>query len=182
MYLLFPIISTRRARSPFIRLTGLRPRHRAHHRSRPGQVPPMPRWCRVPPTPKGIRSRSSRNSIPRCCSCQRQCRAHTLLACSLARPPCLSILAAHSLAHPLDLDLVSLHSGTNTSTSARTPRPPFSSTHPPPPSCCSRTASIRISSSISSPASASLHTFSFRHITFLPQLPYGYILFPFLRP
>ena len=126
----------------------------------------MPRWCRVPPTPKGIRSRSSSSSTSCCCCCCR-CRCRCFPPTSISRlyfaphpRPCLFSLAALSLArsfaHPLDLDLVStVHQLAHHAPHSHLPPLPRRR-----PSCCSRTASIRISSSISSPASAFLHIFS----------------------
>ena len=164
--------------------TGLRSRYRAYHCPRPGQVPPMLGWSRVHSTPKTISSCRCRSSC--CCSCSRCCcrspspsisrlyllarptlfvQSRRLLRRAPPRPPhsisisissvfALARTQVQKLAHP-------------TRSSIHLPPPPI----PLPPSCCSRTASIRISSSISSLAFTSLHTFSFPHLPFLPTHP-----------
>jgi hypothetical protein len=136
-------------------------------------MPSVPRWSRVPPAPKSMKSCSNNNSNTTCC-CRCRCRCRCFSHCQPRACTC-SPVHSRSLAR-CSISSVSAPAQ-NTSTSARSHHPTFfSSTHPP--SCCSRTArkhSHLIQHIISSPASASFHS----HPT-SPTYRTGILYFPFL--
>ena len=160
----------------------------------------MPGWRRVHSAPKIINSCRCRCRSSCCCCCccccyslHRQSRARTCLltrspdpVCPFSppAPPTPPSPPARSRSRSRQSPL--WHEHKYKSSHSQQVHPFIHLSPPIPLSCCSRTASIRISSSISSLAFASLHTFPFLfpespfsppHLHPHPHLPYGYILF-----